>query len=140
MSGPTRGTAAGKQVITHAQNAEYDEGFERIFGKDRKPQRGRFVWDEESKSMVEVGGEWTDAPRRAETGTEELTYGNATASDGTLINTRKRHREYLKATGLAMAGDFSPAYQEKQARSRELAEDKSRRETVERAFYKHRKG
>lgn len=102
--------------------------------------RHRYVWDNETKSLVEVGADWTDAPRRADTGTEELIYGNAVATDGTPINTRKRHREYLQRNGLAMASDYSPDYQAREARRREMSEDRSRRETVERAFYTHTQG
>lgn len=61
--------------------------------------------------MVEVGSDWSDVERRAPVPTEELVYGQAgTATDGTLINTRRRHREYMQANGLAMASDYTEAW------------------------------
>jgi hypothetical protein len=83
-----------------------------------------------------VGADFTGAESRALTPTEELTYSNARATDGTPINTKRRHREYLKQNGLAMAADYSPQYQEREAARRERHEDKERREIVERAAHK----
>lgn len=137
MSGPTRGMVAGKAITTQAQTEEFDAGFDRTFG-ERKKVRGRFVWDPERREMVAVGEDWSDAPRRAETPTEELTYGNGVATDGTPINSRKKHREYLQRTGLAMASDYGPDFGERVEKSRERQEDKQRREVVERAFHKSR--
>ena len=95
----------------------------------------RYVWDEKAKALVEVGAEWTDAERRAQTVTEELVYGNAQIN-GVDVSSRKKHREYLKATGLAMASDFTEhtpkVRAEKLART---AEKREIRETVGRALY-----
>lgn len=60
--------------------------------------------------MVEVGAEWTDTERRAQTPTEELVYGGLRATDGTPINTRRRHREYMQANGLALASDYTESW------------------------------
>lgn len=80
--------------------------------------RRRYRYDEATKQMVEVGADWTDAERRAPVPTEELTYGGAVATDGTPINTRKRHREYMQQNGLAMVGDYTEHWQ-KAAKERE---------------------
>lgn len=136
MSAPTRGMVAGQAIQSQAQTKEFDEGYERIFGKERKPCRGRFVYDAAAGEVVEKDAEWTDAEIHAAIGTEELTYGDARATDGTPINTRKRHREYLKSKGLCMASDYSAEYQANEAARRERAEDKERREMVERNVYK----
>ncbi len=69
--------------------------------------RRRYRYDEETKQMVEVGADWTDAERRAQVPTEELIYGGLAATDGTPINTRRRHREYMQQNGLALAGDYT---------------------------------
>lgn len=138
MSAPKRGMVAGQAITTQAQTKEFDEGYRRIFG-EAKPRRGRYRYDSDAGRVVEVGADWTDADERARVPTEEIIYGNGIATDGTPINTRKRHREYLRANGLAMSGDFSPEYRERNARNAERADDKARRETVERAYYKQAK-
>jgi len=83
----------------------------------------------------EVDDDWSGTEARAQTGTEELVYSGLRAMDGTPINTRKRHREYLKQNGLCMASDYSKEYQEKEAARRERHEDKERHEMVERSAY-----
>lgn len=69
--------------------------------------RRRYRYDLETKQMVEVGADYSDAERRAQTPTEELTYGGLRATDGTPINTRRRHREYMHQNGLALTSDYS---------------------------------
>ncbi len=137
MSGPTKGMVAGKPIKTGDASKEFDEGFDRTFGA-RVRTRGRFTYTQDGQPLaepVQVGEDFTGAERRAQNSTEELVYGNTKALDGTPINTRKRHREYLQRNGLAMASDYSPEYQEREAKSKELKDDKQRRETVERAIY-----
>jgi hypothetical protein len=130
---------AGQPIQTGAQTKEFDEGYERVFGSERRARPGRIVYTRGGEPLPEpiaVGEEWDGGEGRALTTTEELVYGNAKATDGTPINTRKRHREYLKQNGLAMAADYSKEYQEKEAARRERHEDRERRETVERNVYK----
>jgi hypothetical protein len=121
---------AGQPIRTQAQTAEFDEGFDRIFGKDRKPTRGRFVYRD--GQAVNVDDDWTDAPARAGTVTEELVYGGIKATDGTDISSRKKHREYMKAHGLAMAGDYSDSYRQREAASQDRQEEKKIRAQVDR--------
>lgn len=67
--------------------------------------RTRYRWDEEAKELVEISADWQPTPR-----VELMTgafYDGTQATDGTPIDTRKRHREYLKATDSAMASDFT---------------------------------
>lgn len=75
----------------------------------------RYVWDEESKSLVEVGSDWSDAEKRAETTTEQLSYGGLRATDGTDISSRKKHREYMRRNGLADAADYKESWAKAQA-------------------------
>jgi Skp family chaperone for outer membrane proteins len=66
-----------------------------------------------------------------------LVYGGVrTAGDNIPINSRKKHREYLKQNGLAMASDYSPAYQEREAARREREEDRKVRTQVDRDVHK----
>lgn len=139
MSQPTRGMVAGQPIQTQAQTKEYDEGFDRIFGKGRKPTKGRTVYTSGGEPLpepIEVGAEWSDAQSRAQTPTEELTYGGIKATDGTPINSKKKHREYLKQNGLAMAGDYSESFRERVIASRDREETKAIREAVDRSVHK----
>lgn len=72
--------------------------------------RRRYRYNPETKAVEEVGADWTDAERRAPVATEELTYGGMRATDGTRIDSKKRHREYMKQNGLAMASDYTEAH------------------------------
>lgn len=134
MSNPTRGMVAGQAITTQAQTKEFDEGYERVFGAVRKPCRGRFVYRD--GQAVNVDEDWTDAERRAQTSTEELTYGGAVATDGTPINSRKKHAEYLKREGLCMAGDFSDNWRANYHASEDRKETKQLREIVDRSVHK----
>lgn len=144
MSGPTKGMVAGQQITTGAQTKEFDEGYERVFGHDRKPQRGRFRYDAEAGQCVEVGADWTDAERRAATATEEIVYGNTQATDGTDLSSRKKHREYMKQNGLAMVSDFKEHWQTKKKERENFhgpngTNTKRIKESVAQAFHKLRK-
>jgi hypothetical protein len=101
--------------------------------------RTRYLWDPESKSLVEVGAEWTDTERRAPVVTEELVYGKAGAINGVDISSRKKHREYLKANNLAMASDFTEHAPKVRREALARTEEKRAiRETVGRALYEAR--
>jgi hypothetical protein len=101
--------------------------------------RRRYRWDDEAQALVEIDADYTGAERRAQTSTEELTYGGMRATDGTPINTKRRHREYLKAVGGAMASDFT----ETRARAEKVRHDylttggdhRERKEQLGRALY-----
>jgi hypothetical protein len=66
-------------------------------------------------------------------------YENTAATDGTDIGSRRKHREYMKRNGLAMADDFkkewSSAERERRAIQTGEVDRKARREAVERAIY-----
>jgi hypothetical protein len=137
MSGPTRGMVAGQAITTQAQSKEYDEGYERVFGKGGG-ERGRFVWSEEAQSMVRVGSDWTDAETRAGRSEEEV-YGHDTTADGTDISSKRKRRDYMKATGLADFSDFSPEWHEKNKRSKEREQDSQRRSDVVEVWRQHKR-
>lgn len=69
-------------------------------------------------------------------------YENTSTLDGHDIGSRKKHREYLKASGLAMAGDYQQTWQ-KQAERRDRVRagekgsmpSKTRREVIARKLY-----
>jgi hypothetical protein len=142
MSGPTKGMVAGQGIKTGELTKEYDEGFTRTFG-ERKPERGRFIYDPETKSMVRVDADWTDAERRAPTPTEGLVYGNLQASDGTPIDTRRKHREYKRQNGLADKSDYTEHNKKSEARRADYyggrGFDQGLTETIGRALYAAKK-
>lgn len=76
-------------------------------------------------------------PPRVEIATGNF-YEGARATDGTPIDTRKRHREYMKREGVAMADDFKETRaRAAEARARYLSgePEKATREAVQRAWY-----
>ncbi len=105
--------------------------------------RRRYRFDEATKTMIEIGSDWTGAERRAQTPTEELTYGGARTTDGVDISTRKKHREHLQRNGLAMASDFTEHWKTKAAERARVAsgdaDTKERRETIGRALHEARR-
>ena len=65
-------------------------------------------------------------------------YDGLVATDGTLIDTRSKHREYMKRNGLTIADDFKGEWA-KAAREREARMTRgsgSNREIIEREFTK----
>lgn len=67
--------------------------------------RRRFVWNNETQSLEEIGLD-VELPARVELQTGNH-YEGLRATDGTRIDTPRRHREYMKATGFAMESDFA---------------------------------
>ncbi len=138
MSAPKRGMVAGQAIQTAAPSAEYDEGFERIFGKDRKPQRGRFVWSNEAQAMVEVGSDWTDAETRAGLSEEEV-YGKLQTADGVDISSRRKRRDYMRAQGVTDSSDFSPGWFERKRKDIERDKDQGRKRDLVETYKQLRK-
>lgn len=138
MSAPKRGMVAGQAITTQAQTKEYDEGFDRIFGKDRKPQRGRFVWSEQAQAMVEVGQDWTDAETRAGRSEEEV-YGHLQTTDGVDISSRTKRREYMRATGVTDASDFSQDWYSRRRKDAEREKDQGRKRDLIESYKQLRK-
>ena len=144
MSAPTKGMVAGQPIKTGTLTKEYEDEHARIFGTERKPVRGRFVYSPEAGGMVEVGSDWTDTERRAQTATEGLTYDGVRATDGTDISSKRKRREWMKENNLADTDDFkgtwAKAEQERAKYYTGQHDTRELRETVGRAAYEHRKG
>ena len=121
-------------------SAEYDEGHERTFEASGRVKRGRYRYDPDTKSMVEMG-----APPPVEARTQismDRHYENMAATDGTDIGSRRKHQEYMRRNGLAVADDFkgtwAKATQEREAYLQH-GTDKTRRADIERALHTRRK-
>lgn len=112
---------AGQAITTQAQTKEFDEGYERVFGKGGG-ERGRFICRD--GELVRVDSGWTDAEKRAETMTEELVHGKTTTSDGVDISSRKKRREYMNATGVTDFSDYSDGWRER--RKKDIGSDQDR--------------
>lgn len=89
-------------------------------------------------TLIEVSG---DAPARSLPVDSGALWGDAhydgqRATDGTPIDTRTKHREYMRANGLTTIDDFTQHFQRTgQERERHYrGEDASRREDVARAL------
>lgn len=98
----------------------------------------RYRWSDELKQLVEVDPDWTGAERRAPVATEELTYGGLTATDGTPINTRRRHAQYMAANNLSLVSDWQETWAKAaQERAQGMSHPKhkaARLEAIRRAY------
>lgn len=104
--------------------------------------RRTYHYDEKLGRMVEGPG-----PRRVDGSGDgwrfsDRAYSGAPfkAPDGTIIDSRKKHREYMKRTGLTTADDFKGVW-DAAAKRREAVytgqhDKRERREAVERAMEK----
>lgn len=76
--------------------------------------RRKWIYDEEIGEMVEVTPDYR--PRRKEALNHlgglwgDRHYDGLAATDGADISSRKKHREYMKRTGLTTADDFSESW------------------------------
>jgi hypothetical protein len=135
-----RGTAAGEPVVSQANTADFEAGYERAFGPS-EPQKGRWIWDDRVSRLVpaEEYTEPTGDGRVMVLG--EAHYDGLRMTDGTIVDSRRKYREYLKATGCAVAGDYSEHLSERKAqKQRERHDAKDRRETIGRSIYEVEKG
>ena len=123
MSAPKRGMVAGQVITTQAQTKEFDEGYERIFGKGGG-ERGRFVYRD--GGLVRVDADWTDAETRAGKSEEEV-YGHLQTPDGVDISSRRKRREYMAATGVTDSSDYSPGFLEKRRKEIRREQDRQRK-------------
>lgn len=103
--------------------------------------RRRYRYNEETKQMEEISTDWEPTPR-----TELMTgscYEGARATDGTRIDTRRRHTDYMRQHNLAMADDFKGTWEsakKDRERIRTGAFDReARRDAIQRAIYRSKK-
>jgi hypothetical protein len=140
MSGPTRGMVAGQAITTQAQTKEFDEGYERIFGK-AKPARGRFVYRD--GEAINVDRDWvgTDS-EKPPVFTDRYMEGDR-ATDGTDIGNRTRRRNYMEKNGLADSSDYTGHWQKAESQRAAFYEgrdqDKGLHETIGRALHEAKK-
>lgn len=132
MSQPTRGMVAGQPIQTQAQTKEFDEGYERVFGADRRPTRGRYVYIDGIAHRIDE--DWTDTPRQPLR--VDISYMDGLAAqDGSDISSKRKRREYMRAHGVTDASDYSDEFRNKEKAAQKRSDAKARREAVARAYY-----
>lgn len=129
-----RGMANGEPVVSQAATDEFRAEHDRIFG-DKPPERGRWVWDAQSKCLVRAEdyvppSRAVDAPIMA-----GRFYETMQTVDGADITSRAKHRAYCTEKGVTPATDFSDKWYQSVRDGRKREAKKSRREVLERAFY-----
>ncbi len=137
-----RGTAANEPVVSQAGTRGFRRGYARVFG-DRKPQRGRWVYDAARGRFVPAD-EYVPPARAA---TAPILTGRChegqVAPDGTPINTRRKRAAWARESGCADYDDFKGAREKRkkelEARARgELKPDPQLREFIGRELYKRK--
>ncbi|HAM41748.1 MAG TPA: hypothetical protein DCP69_10560 [Candidatus Omnitrophica bacterium] len=138
---------AGQAIQTQPQTKEFDEGYERTFGKDRSPIRGRFVQRPETGELIPASEYVRPASTRALDAPimAGRFYENVCTVDGVDIGSRKKRREYMRSNNLADTDDFKGEWTKAAKRRDEIREgrhdSKERREALGRAMYQlERKG
>lgn len=105
--------------------------------------RKRYIYTQGGMPLpepIEVGEDWRNPGHGASLKSEEEIYGSLSqATDGTRLDTRRRHREYMKQNNLTIADDFKGTW-EKAAEYRERMaqgdfDHHNRREAIARAAY-----
>lgn len=135
-----RGTAAGEPVVSQANTPDFEAGYERAFGA-REPEKGRWIWDDKAGKLVPADEYQEPLGDGRVMVLGEAHYDGLVMTDGTVCDSRRKYREYLKATGCAVAGDYSESLSEQKARKeRERHDAKDRRETIGRSIYEVEKG
>lgn len=101
--------------------------------------RRRYIQNSETGELVEVALDYQAPPKNADHVLwNDRAYDGLQATDGTAINSRSRHREYMKAHNLTLMDDFKGTWQKsREQRDAYFKEGKggaTRREDVARAI------
>lgn len=134
-----RGTVVNEPVVSQASTEEFRAGYERVFG-DRKPVRGRFIYDPEQGKCVPAD-EYVP-PSRAVDGPimSGRCHENTIAPDGTDISTRAKRKAWMRATGNVDFDDYKNHRAKVAAdkASRLERPDKPLRDLIGRELYKRK--
>lgn len=81
----------------------------------------RWIQDRKTGELIEVTADY-QAELRTDSGAlwGDRSYDGLTATDGTDISTRTKHRDYMKANGLTTADDFKDTWSQNQAKRERL--------------------
>jgi len=141
----TRYTAseAGKGDDRRSENkAKVEENLDAIFGADRKPQRGSYVYDKELRKMVPKGERQADIAQYAAVHGDIESF--VSPVDGTVIDDRAKLRAHNKRHGVTDPRDYGEGWYHQKGKERnEVLNSKSqqnkaqRLDTIMRAMHKH---
>jgi hypothetical protein len=123
--------STGKDSKTMPITAEYADGYERTFGTPTR-ERGTFIYDKRLGKCVPIEEYTPDEPdlaRNAPIMVDRFMEG-ASTQDGVDIGSRRKRKDYMRATGSADASDTSPAYFAKIRAEKEAAVTRKTHETV----------
>ena len=130
-----RGMANDEPIVSQASTKEYEEACDRIFGPDRKPQRGRWVWDEKRKEMVPIEESRAEARALDAPVMSGRFYENLTTLEGEDIGSREKYQRYMREKGVTNMSDFSDGWYARLNAERKRDQAKARRDAVARAVY-----
>lgn len=103
--------------------------------------RTRYRWNVEENRLEEIGADY-HIPVRGQINVDRQ-YENLGLQDGTVVNSRRQHREYMKQKGVTLADDFKGTWAKAAEERKKIAsgdfDHKARREAVGRAAYQLRK-
>lgn len=123
-----RGMVVGEPITSQAGTEQFREGYDRTFG-DKKPQRGRWVWDAEAGRLVSAV-EYAPPSRALDAPIiSDRIHEGTTFDDGERvcdIGSRRKRREFMRARGLEDATDASPQYRENVRKQMERDDDRRR--------------
>jgi hypothetical protein len=136
--------AAGEPINSQANTKDFEEGYERTFGRVEGKKGGKWVYDEKLQKFVDIAHyqpeeRALDAPILSGRFYEEA----GVATDGTPIDSKPKHREYMRSHGLTIDSDYKEQ-QKKDTAVRENfyqtgnmtdADRRQRREDVGRTAY-----
>jgi murein L,D-transpeptidase YafK len=138
-------------------SAAYDEGYDRIFGKNREPDRGTFVWDKNRQKFVrpeEYQGEVSEQARNAPIMVDRFYEGTTAVVPDEKgkpqvvdIGSRQKHKEHMRRNNLTTIDDYKETFAKKaEERAKFFSEGGDAKERARRkdqlgkAFYEHSKG
>lgn len=136
------------EIKTKPMTEEYAEGFDRSFGARVRVKGGRFVYRPGHPAANERGfvPAHLAEPLVEQHGIEisvDRNYENLRTPEGVVINSRRQHRDYMKANNLTHMSDFTGVWDKAaQERAKVAAGEhdvKQRREDIGRAIYEAQK-
>jgi hypothetical protein len=119
-----RGMVNGEPVVSQANSKAYADNYERIFGKDHKPQRGRWSFGSSDDTRKAL-----HAPIIA----DRIHEGTVSPIDGSDIGSRAKRRAHMRAHGVEDATDATPEWRESIKRQQEREDDRGRRAAMDAA-------
>lgn len=145
--------STGADNKTMPGNNAFRDNYDKIFGKDKTPEFGRFVWDDLLHTFVKAEhyqpppSTALNAPIMAGRFYENL---SAKVDDGTGkavevdIGSRAKHAEHMRSRGLTVQSDFKETWKKEAEKRAEFMlhgggakESARRKDLLGRAFYEH---